>query len=217
MFDTTFLLSNYQCIYGDGCQSIDHSPETSDLLGCCIHGAHFIDDDDLSSVKAKIGELGPDEWQFHDRAASKGGPIKQKRNGDWVTRKHQGACIFLNREGFAGGAGCALHGAALRRGERPMDWKPDVCWQVPLHLDIHADEYGHETILVRAWHRRDWGPGGEDFHWWCIEDETPYRGPDPVYKTSRDELVEMVGLDVYERMATELDRLRVETPVELGR
>ncbi len=216
MFDVTFLLSGYHCVYGDGCQSIDHTPDTSDLLGCCTHGAHFVDDDDLASVTERVALLQPEEWQFHDRAAAKGGPLKRKRSGEWVTRKAQGACIFLNREGFAGGAGCALHGAALRRGERPLDWKPDVCWQVPLHLDIHADEYGHETILVRAWQRRDWGPGGEDFHWWCIEDDQPYQGADPVYRTSQDELVEMVGPDIYRRLAEELDRRRVETPVSLG-
>lgn len=215
MFDTTFLLSGYRCIYGDGCQSIDHDPNTSDLLGCCLHGAHFVDAGDRKHVLAQIERLEPEEWQFHDRAKRKGGPIKRKGK-DWVTRKADGACIMLNREGFAGGAGCALHGAALRRGERPLDWKPAVCWQVPIRLDIHTDDYDHETIMVRAWHRRDWGPGGEDFHWWCIEDEAPYRGPDPVYLTSRDELVEMVGEDVYLRLAAELDRRRVETPVHLG-
>ena len=216
MFDTTFLLSDYQCIYGRGCQSIDHDANTSDLLGCCLHGAHFVDDDDLASVTEYVAELGPDEWQFHDRAARKGGPFKQTRAGDWVTRKAQGACIMLNREGFAGGAGCALHAAAVRRGERPIDWKPDVCWQVPLHLDILTDEYGHETVLVRAWQRRDWGPGGEDFHWWCIEDDEPYRGGNPVYRSCRDELIEMVGADIYDRLADELDRRPAETPVSLG-
>lgn len=216
MFDTTFLLSDYLCIYGDGCQSIDHSAETSDLLGCCLHGAHLVDDEDRKLVTRYAAELGPDEWQFHDRAARKGGPLKRNRSGDWVTRKAERACIFLNREGFAGGAGCALHAAAVRRGQRPVDWKPDVCWQVPLHLDIHTDEYGHETVLVRAWQRRDWGPGGEDFHWWCIESEDAYRATDPVYIGARDELIEMVGAGIYRSLAAELDRRRAETPVTLG-
>jgi hypothetical protein len=96
-----------------------------------------------------------------------------------------------------------------------MDWKPDVCWQVPIRLDIHENEYGHETIMVRGWQRRDWGPGGEDFHWWCIEEHQPYRGDQPVYKTSRDELVEMVGQEVYDRLAAELERSTTETPVSL--
>ena len=121
-----------------------------------------------------VALLTKEEWQFHDRAVRKGGPLKQKKNGDWVTRKVDGGCIFLNRADFPGGSGCALHVGAINRNKRPLDWKPDVCWQVPIHLDIHEDEYGHETIMVRAWQRRDWGPGGEEFHWWCIEDDHAY-------------------------------------------
>ncbi len=43
-----------------------------------------------------------------------------------------GACVFLNRPGFAGGAGCALHSLALRTGRHPLATKPDVCWQLPV-------------------------------------------------------------------------------------
>ena len=216
LFDTTFLLSDYQCIYGNGCQSITTEPDPTGTFGCCTHGAHFVDDEDRESVASYVALLTPQEWQFSSRAAKKGGPLKQKKDGDWVTRKVDGACIFLNREGFAGGAGCALHQAAVNRDQRPMDWKPDVCWQVPIHLDIHENEYGHETIFVRAWERRDWGPGGDEFHWWCIETEVAYSAVAPVYITSRDELVEMIGPHVYGQLVTELDRRRSETPVTIA-
>jgi hypothetical protein len=59
--------------------------------------------------------------------------------------------IFLNRPDFEGGPGCALHVAALEAGERPMDWKPDVCWQLPLRLQEHTDEHGHVTSTLREW------------------------------------------------------------------
>ncbi|MGI9599335.1 MAG: hypothetical protein ACR2QK_24440 [Acidimicrobiales bacterium] len=216
LFDTTFLLSDYRCIYGDGCQSITHEPDPTGTFGCCTHGAHFVDDEDRESVTGYVALLTPEEWQFADRAAKKGGPLKQNKDGDWVTRKVDGACIFLNRDGFAGGAGCALHQAAVNRGKRPLDWKPDVCWQVPIHLDIHENEYGHETIFVRAWRRRDWGPGGSEFHWWCIESESAYSAVAPLYLTSKDELLEMVGPDIYNRLVTELDRRRSETPVTIA-
>ena len=81
---------------------------------------------------------------------SKGGPFKQKKSGEWVTRKTKGACIFLNRPDFPGGQGCALHRAALEREERPVDWKPDVCWQVPIRLDIHTDDYDNDTLAKIA-------------------------------------------------------------------
>ena len=60
----------------------------------------------------------------------------------------EGACIFLNRPGFAGGPGCALHRAALERGQAPMDLKPDVCWQLPLRREDTADPDGSVTSTV---------------------------------------------------------------------
>ncbi len=224
MFDTTFLLSSYRCVYGDGCQSITDDPnhdqpELTEALGCCVHGAHFVDEDDLSDVAAAAALLTDEDWQFRRKAVKKGGAFKQNKDGDWVTRRHDGACIFLNRHDFSGGPGCALHGAALRRDERPLDWKPDVCWQVPIRLDIHTDDNDYDTVFIRAWDRRDWGAGGEDFHWWCIEDAATYRGGDPVYRSCRDELIEMVGEEIYDRLAAELDwrvaQPTTATPVSL--
>ncbi len=41
-------------------------------------------------------------------------PVSAKNKaGEWMTRLVDDACIFLNRPGFAAGAGCALHTAAL--------------------------------------------------------------------------------------------------------
>jgi hypothetical protein len=223
LFDTSFLLSSFTCIYGQGCPSIDTEPDPTETLGCCTHGAHLIDDDDRTSVEHHAARLTETDWQHHRRAAAKGGPLKKNKNGDWVTRKVGGACIFLNRSDFPGGGGCALHRAALREGERPMDWKPDVCWQVPLHLDVHKDEYGYETVLVRGWQRRDWGPGGDDFHWWCVEEPTAYVGAMPVFDALADELTEMVGDAIYtqlaEAMRRQLEQATVSapaTPVTLG-
>ena len=56
--------------------------------------------------------------------------VKRDDDGETITRQADGARLFLNRPGFPAGPGCArLHAAALTRGERPMDWKPDVCWR----------------------------------------------------------------------------------------
>lgn len=214
LFDASFMLSNYQCIYGDGCQSIESEPDHTESLGCCVHGAHFVDDEDLKNTAAYAALLSDDQWQFRRRAIRKGGAFKKKKkSGDWVTRKAEGACIFLNRAGFEGGSGCALHRAALERGGRPLDWKPDVCWQVPIRLDIHTDDYERDTVFVRAWERSDWGGGGDDFNWWCIEAPEAYRAPDPVYLHSRDELIELVGEDVYAKAAVELAKIRDEQTV----
>ncbi len=96
--------------------------------------------------------------------------------------------------------------AALDAGERPLDWKPNVCWQVPIRLEHSTDENGHVTSRLREWKRRDWGEGGDDFHWWCTEAAEAFVGTDPVYVSSRDEIVELVGAPIYELLVEQLER-----------
>jgi hypothetical protein len=211
LVDVTFLESGYGCIYGRGCPGIEGAEDH----GCCTHGAHFTDAADRKTTLRYASRMRPDEWQYHGRAAAKGGPLKRATGGGWMTRRVDGACIFLNRADHPGGGGCSLHQAALARGERPMDWKPDVCWQVPVRLEIHTDDYGHDTYLLRAWERRDWGEGGADFEWWCIEEGPAYLEPEPVYRTMVDELRELMGDELYARLRESLDRRAISTPVTL--
>lgn len=206
LFDVTFLVSNFTCIYGRGCPGILDSPAVEMEQGCCSFGAHFVDKEDRKRISRLAGELGPDEWQFKRRAAKLGGPIHRNDDGEWVTRLVDDACIFLNRPGFANGAGCALHQAALARDERPLDWKPAVCWQVPMRLDQQTDDDGHNTWILREWKRRDWGEGGQDFHWWCTEHPLAFVGKRAVYEECRDEIVELVGEGPYDKLLALLKR-----------
>ena len=210
VFDATFLRSNYMCIYGRGCPGILDAPAPEMEQGCCSYGAHFVDDDDVANVVQAFVRLTPEHMQFHAKA-TKGGFLRPGDPGDdgvvpTVTRLVDDACIFLNRPGFAGGAGCALHIAALAAEERPLDWKPNVCWQVPIRLEHSTDENGHLTSRLREWKRRDWGEGGAEFHWWCTESPDAFVGERPVYLESRDDIVELVGLAVYETLVEQLER-----------
>ena len=87
-----------------------------------------------------------------------------------------------------------------------MLFRSDVCWQVPLRLEEHTDENGYVTSILREWKRRDWGEGGHDFHWWCTDSDEAFSGSNPTYKYLRDEIVEMVGKKVYNRMVELLER-----------
>jgi hypothetical protein len=205
MFDLTFLTSDWSCIYGRGCPGIDEAPAPELEIGCCSHGAYFSDKPDRKRTRELMKELGDHEWQYKKRAEKTGGAIYKNEDGDWVTRIVDGACIFQNRAGFEGGAGCAFHLAAINRGERFIDWKPSVCWQAPLRLDYHVDDNDHLTNILREWKRRDWGEGGADFHWWCTEDSLAFVGAEPVYRTMRDEIVEMIGRGPYDRLVAHLD------------
>jgi hypothetical protein len=197
VFDVTFLLSRWTCIYGRGCQGVLTGPAPELEQGCCSYGAHFVDEADEATTNAFAERLTPAQWQHRGVARRKGGPTKVSASGERTTRLVDGACIFLNRPGFAGGIGCALHKGALDAGERPLDWKPDVCWQLPLRLDEHTDPHGHVTSTLREWKRRDWGAGGQEFHWWCTDSPDAFVDRHAVYVTMRDEIVEMVGATAY--------------------
>jgi hypothetical protein len=213
VFDVTFLTSNWSCIYGDGCQGVLTGPAPELEHGCCSYGAHFTDDADRTRVLRAARRLTAAQWQFKREADKRGGPVRKTADDDWITRQVDGACIFLNRPGFAAGAGCALHQAAMTAGVRPLDWKPDVCWQLPLRRIDETDVNGHVTSTIREWKRRDWGEGGAEFHWWCTESSDAFVGRVPVYEALRDELVELVGEVPYRLFRDYARRRRVPVPV----
>lgn len=211
IFDLTFLTSNYMCIYGQGCPGILDAPAPELQQGCCSFGAHFVDEEDRDHIAQLADQLGPDEWQHAQRAEELGGPIHRNDDGDWMTHVVDGACIFLNQPGFAGGPGCALHQAALTRGERPLDWKPAVCWQVPLRLEQQVDDNDHVTWVLREWKRRDWGEGGDDFHWWCTEHSMAFVGDRCVYRSMSDEIAELIGEEPYAMLCELIERRALDS------
>jgi hypothetical protein len=214
LFDTTFLLSSWSCIFGAGCKGLMTGDASHLQQGCCSYGAHFISEDDIDKVEQAMSRLEPRHWQFAAEAKRVGWLDPENTSGLAHTRLHEDACIFLNRPGFEGGIGCALHNAAVEVGERPMDWKPTVCWQVPLRLSESVDTRGHVTVTLREWKRRDWGEGGTEFHWWCTDSPEAFVGADPVYVYLKDEITELIGSRMYGLLAADLDerRNRVHLP-----
>ena len=204
VFDVTFLLSGWECIFGRGCQGVLTGPAPEMVQGCCSYGAHFTDDDDVARVKAAAAKLTADQWQFR-KEGRRGGIIHKEADGTRITRLVDDACIFLNRPGFAAGPGCALHKAALDRKVEPLDLKPDVCWQLPLRREDATDDAGRVTTTITQWDRRHWGEGGEEFHWWCTEAPEAFGARRPVYETMAAELKAMAGKAVYAQLAAYLE------------
>ncbi len=204
MFDATFLRSNWNCIYGNGCQGVLDDPAPELHQGCCSHGAHFIDKKDLASVKKSVKKLSSKHWQNYEKGRN-GKWLRKDSDGADVTATHKGACIFHNRPDFAGGMGCAFHIAATHAAQRPLDWKPDVCWQVPIRFEQH-EENDHIVSIIREWKRRDWGEGGHDFHWWCTDDSSAFTASRPVYEYLKNELIEICGQKIYDLMVAQLIR-----------
>ncbi len=203
MFDVTFLASRWTCIFGNGCQGVLTAPAPELVQGCCSYGAHFTDEEDVARVKAAAKTLTADQWQFIEQG--KRGITKRSKDGEVTSRLVDDACIFLNRPGFAKGAGCAFHVAAMERGIPHADLKPDVCWQLPLRRFDVSDDTGRVTSTVTEWSRTHWGEGGDEFAWWCTEAPEAFVGHQPVYRELRDELIGIAGKAVYEDLAEYLD------------
>ncbi|HYH34905.1 MAG TPA: hypothetical protein VD814_07125 [Nocardioides sp.] len=204
--DLTWLTSSYVCIFGQGCRGIYADAPDS---GCCTLGAHFSDKDDQQRVAAYVAELTPEQWQLH--------PGRKVRRADWVDRDGDGeaktrtaevdgqaACVFHNRPGFPGGAGCALHGLALRQGRHPLETKPDVCWQLPIRRTYREverqDETSYTEVTITEYDRRGWGPGGHDLDWYCSGNTEAHVGVEPLYVTNAAELTELMGRPAYEEL-----------------
>ena len=145
-------------------------------------------------IDALAATLSPERFQQHSKAREGGIFRDGSRNH---TRVVDGACIFLNRPGFAGGAGCALHLAADDSGEPTTEWKPSVCWQLPIKVDWQMGEDGVETATVRRWARHDWGEEGATMAWCCTEGSLAYVGDSPVVESLGTELEAIVGTRVY--------------------
>ncbi len=212
VFDATYLRSNYTCIYGEGCQGVLDAPAAEMEQGCCSYGAHFVDDDDVQTSCSAFVRVRARTHAVPRQGREEGLLDRRRRptddgNPTTVTRLVDDACIFLNRPGFEGGVGCALHIAALEVGERPLDWKPNVCWQVPIRLEHSTDENGHVTSRLREWKRRDWGEGGNDFHWWCTEAPEAFVGDDAAVRRSarRDRRARRCST-IYDLMVEQLER-----------
>jgi hypothetical protein len=200
--DLTWLASRWACIFGAGCKGI-YADRPDD--GCCTLGAHFSDRADEKRVRAFVQRLGPADWQWHSVGSRKNAWVETDADGERKTATHDGACIFLNRPGFVGGAGCALHGWALRNGRHPLETKPNVCWQLPvrrLFREVErSDHTSYTEVTLTEYDRRGWGEGGHDLDWYCSGNTEAHGAREPVYVSCAPELVEMMGQAAYDVLA----------------
>ena len=216
-FEREFLESNWTCLFGTGCKGILERDATDLNQGCCSLGAHFGDGPagraEAMNVDAYAAMLTPEQFQFHHvahplahQAAPSEHDLETGANGIFGdterthTRVVDGACIFLNRPGFAGGEGCALHIAALAADESPTEWKPSVCWQLPLRIDWEELDADTERATVRRWTRADWGDHATTMAWCCTERSDggeAYTGSELVIDSLAEELTALAGDEVY--------------------
>ena len=193
--DVDFLRSAWTCIWGRGCLGIHDAPAPELGDGCCSVGAVLDGVDEAMTISALAATIAEERFEHHTEAAE--GGVFADPATPTATRVVDGACIFLNRPGFAGGAGCALHLEALASGESPIEWKPSVCWQLPIKVDWEANDDGTEVATVRRWSRADWGDEGDTMAWCCTEGDLAYVGDRPVVESLAAELEAVVGAEVF--------------------
>ncbi len=209
--DMTWLTSYWQCIYGNGCCGIDADKPDA---GCCSDGAYYTSKDDEARTLKAAKKLSKATWQFYDQARPKksGGKLQISEIGldkDRKTKKIKDSCIFLNRTdykapGFTGSPGCVLHHLAEKEGVHVVETKPDICWQLPLRRSWETREVGDNSItvvVIGEYERSSWGEGGADFDWYCTSNSEAHTGKLPVYKSSKVELLTMMGKSGYEELA----------------
>ena len=201
--DLTWLLSRWGCIYGNGCRGIVGSP----VEGCCSHGAFFTDKDDERRVRAAVKKLTPGTWQHFSKGFQSWTEVDELDDepARRTATRPGGPCVFQNDPDFAGGGGCALHGQALRDGVHPLEYKPDVCWQLPIRRTqdwvTRPDETKVLVSSISEFDRRAWGSGGHDLHWWCTSAPAAHVNVLPVYVTYAPELTALIGASAYAELA----------------
>jgi hypothetical protein len=204
--DLVWLTSSWTCVFGRGCRGI-HADQPD--AGCCTLGAHFSDRADEKRVARAVRRLTAQQWEHRDEGRGDRWRTTDAE-GSRTTAVVDGACVFLNRPGFApgtfaNGAGCALHLLALAEGRPPHQTKPDVCWQLPLRRTYRTVERPDGTsyleVTIAEYDRRGWGPGGHDLDWYCSGSPLAHVGAEPVFRSLRAELVELVGAGAYAVLA----------------
>ena len=195
-----------------GCKGVLDADATEMEQGCCSYGAHFVDEDDVANVVRHFVRLEPRHMQFYDEAVTAGLPRLRRRGRRHAPPRSPGSSTTRASSSTDPGSPRVPGARCTSPRSRPASarWtgSPTCAGRCRLRLEHSTDENGHVTSRLRDWKRRDWGEGSDDFHWWCTEAPDAYVGDQPVYRSARDEIVELVGEPVYDLLVQLLERAR---------
>jgi hypothetical protein len=90
-----------------------------------------------------------------------------------------------------------LHLGALHFEESITEWKPSVCWQLPIKVDWEMRDDNVEIATVHRWDRNAWGEVGDDMAWCCTEGSDAYCGESRVIDSLSEEIAGIVGEPVF--------------------
>src|SRR5437879_13687627 len=96
MFDLTFLLSSWTCIFGNGCKGVLDADATDMAQGCCSYGAHVADKSDRKPVAAAAKQLTPDVRQLTEETKAEGAPTSENDDCECVSLQASDAACYPN-------------------------------------------------------------------------------------------------------------------------
>jgi len=109
-------------------------------LGCCFHRRRSGDEDEPGMISALAATLSPVRFEHHAEAGD-GGIFSDGARTH--TRVVDGGLHLPEPPGIRRRRGLRPAPCRIDWGESPVDWKPSVCWQLPIKVDWEAGVGGH--------------------------------------------------------------------------
>lgn len=228
--DVLALLSNYRCIYGQGCQGVTppggesselYVPHNPAVTGCCRtvpefqHATAEVAEEDAERVdsplriKPYVEALRPDEAQHYDQINAGDWYSEVEQSSGWESQNAGvgGNCIFLNTDGPEGKLGCALYHLAGRLGIDPKETRPQVCHIEPAAAFVIAEGLasGGRRVLVTL--RPAWYGWFASDRYWCTSDPAAYSATEPAFRGMASQYEWLLGEDVFATLSPVLEEL----------
>ena len=199
VFDATFLRSNWSCIYGAGCKGVLDARRHRARPGLLqlrrpLRRRRRRADRARRARPARAAPLaepqeGPQQGRPRDRGRRHQDPRRRRR-----VHLPQPARLRRRRRLRA------AHRRARGRRAATSTGSPTCAGSCRCASSTTPTTTATSPRRLREWKRRDWGEGGDEFHWWCTESDDAFVGGAPVYQYLRDEIIEMVGQAAYDQM-----------------
>ena len=101
-----------------------------------------------------------------------------------------------------------FHLGAAQHGEPPLEWTPNVCWQLPLKVERHDGADGTPVHVLRRWRRDDFGGDDASVAWFCTDTADALVGDAPAAESLASELAELLGDDLADAIRDRVDQRR---------
>lgn len=240
VLDVVALTSNYNCIYGRGCQGTtpfegegpgQHRPVDPSVTGCCRTAPGYtLSTDEVSDADAAtldsprrvqqfVTQLRPDEAQHHERIAAGDWFEENPDEANWFSRHTRvaGNCIFLNTEMANGKTGCSLYHLAARLGIDAKETRPFVCHSAPAAVFTIGDTNDRAGARLLVTLRPAWFGWYAPEGYFCTSDPAAFSASEPVFHRMASEYSMLLGADVYDALRPVLDQAWAERGERLRR